>query len=157
MENCLRSMDFLGQSPFIQLPKSINTMKMSSDAKLLYANLADLMKLSEINGYRDEQGLYVFCSLEYIQEVLCCQKDKARKTVKELESNQLLLKRRMGQGKSNRYYLMLPKMEEIQKTEKPPSETIYMAEKPHSGELMSEKTTYNLVDRSFLESVFSAL
>lgn len=108
MEKCLQSTEFLREKPFIQLPKSINSMDMSSDAKLLYANLADLLKISELNNHRDERGLYVFCSLEYIQQVLGCSQSKAVRILKELERNNLLRRRRMGQGKSNRYYLYVP-------------------------------------------------
>ena len=108
MEKCLQSTEFLREKPFIQLPKSINSMDMSSDAKLLYANLADLLKISELNNHRDERGLYVFCSLEYIQQVLGCSMGKARKTLLELESEGLVQKKRMGLGKSNRYYLYAP-------------------------------------------------
>lgn len=108
MEKCLQSTEFLREKPFIQLPKSINSMDMSSDAKLLYANLADLLKISELNNHRDERGLYVFCSLEYIQQVLGCSIGKARKTLQELEERELIQKRRMGLGKSNRYYLLAP-------------------------------------------------
>ena len=108
MEKCLQSTEFLREKPFIQLPKSINSMDMSSDAKLLYANLADLLKISELNNHRDERGLYVFCSLEYIQQVLGCGEGKATKTLKELEEKKLIAKKRMGQGKSNRYYMFAP-------------------------------------------------
>ena len=84
MEKCLQSTEFLREKPFIQLTKSINSMDMSSDAKLLYANLADLLKISELNNHRDERGLYVFCSLEYIQQVLGCKKEKAVKILSSI-------------------------------------------------------------------------
>lgn len=152
MGKCLQSTRFLGESPFIQLPKAINAMKMSSDAKLLYANLADMLKLSEKNGYRDEQGLYAFCSLEYMQELLGCSRSRIITVLDELEEWNLISRRRMGQGKPNRYYLMMPKETEssillVEETQKYENQTSELQK--------SEIDTFSMVDRSFLESIFA--
>lgn len=144
MEKCLQSTEFLREKPFIQLPKSINSMDMSSDAKLLYANLADLLKISELNNHRDERGLYVFCSLEYIQQVLGCSRPKATRIINELESRNLLRKKRVGLCKSNRYYLLEPVGEQA----------IPAAEGTESYKQKEQNDTHGSIDYELLDELY---
>ena len=49
----------------------------SAEAIVLYIALLDLSTLSEKNGFTDERGTFVYCSIRQAQELLRCGHDKA--------------------------------------------------------------------------------
>ncbi|MBR1634331.1 MAG: replication initiator protein A [Lachnospiraceae bacterium] len=94
------------QFSFFRIPRIIIKDRrfagLSSDAKLLYGLLLDRMALSKSNGWTDgENRVYVIYTIKEIQNDLGCGKDKAVKTMAELDSVKgigLVEKKRRGLG-----------------------------------------------------------
>lgn len=98
------------QFSFYRIPKLLYTDErfkgLSSDSKTLYGLLLDRVSLSVKNGWIDDQGrIYVYCTLEAIEEALGCAEQKALKLLSELEAINLIERRRQGLGKPNRIYV----------------------------------------------------
>ena len=81
----------------------------STDAKLLYGLLLDRMGLSSRNGWFDNQGrVFIYYTLEEIQEDLNCGRDKAMKLLAELDTPRgvgLIERVRQGQGRPTLVYV----------------------------------------------------
>lgn len=98
---------------FYRIPKALYTepvfYKLSDGAKVLYGQLLDLMSLSRKNGWLDKEGrVYVRCSIEKINEIMNCGKDKSIDMLKELDSKEgvgLIEKVKKGQGKPTIIYV----------------------------------------------------
>lgn len=95
---------------FYRVPKLLMTSsyfkEISSDAKILYGLTLDRMSLSLKNGWFDEENrAYIYFSIDEIAELLNCGKNKAVKSMQELEAIGLIEKRRQGMGKSNVLYV----------------------------------------------------
>ena len=82
---------------------------LSTDAKLLYGLLLDRMGLSAKNGWYDDLGrVYIYYTLEEIQEDLNCGHDKAVKLLAELDSGKgigLIERVKQGQGRPCKIYV----------------------------------------------------
>lgn len=99
------------QFSFFRIPKLLFTDSMfndlSSDAKVLYGILLDRMSLSMKNGWLDEEKkVYIIFTIEEIEETMNFGRNKAVKTMKELEQFGLVVKKRRGLGKPNILYVM---------------------------------------------------
>ncbi len=81
---------------------------LSSDAKILYAMLSDRRSLSEKNGWRDENGVYVIFTQEEVSDYIPSSKGKASRIMKELREAELISRKRMGQGRPDRIYVNIP-------------------------------------------------
>ncbi len=80
---------------------------LSAYAILLYGLLRDRNSLSTLNGWKDDNGeIYLFFSLEEISKKLHCKKDRAEKSVSELEKAGLVKKVRQGCNKPNKLYVV---------------------------------------------------
>ncbi len=80
--------------------------KLSTDAKVLYGLFLNRVSLSKKNHWIDEQGrVYVYYTLENIQEDLHCASQKAMKLLKELESYGLIERVKQGLCKPDRIYV----------------------------------------------------
>ena len=98
---------------FIRFPRLLMTGEefrgLSTDAKMLYALLLDRMGLSMRNGWLDEEGrVYIYYTLDEIQEDLNCGHDKAVKLLKELDTQNgigLIERIKQGQGKPAKIYV----------------------------------------------------
>lgn len=95
---------------FYRLPKLLITSKyfktLSSDAKILYSLVLDRMSLSLKNRWFDkEKRAYIYFSIDEVGELLNCGKNKAVKTMQELEDIGLIEKKRQGMGKPNILYV----------------------------------------------------
>ena len=104
----IKSTEFIHKSSYIQMPRSIWNSDLSLEAVCLYTYLLDLSKLSEKNGHRDEEGIYVFCTLETASQQLRCGEKKTIRVFKELLEKQLLVRKRRGNNLSNIYYVSPP-------------------------------------------------
>ena len=82
---------------------------LSSDAKILYGLMLDRMSLSIKNQWFDENNrAYIYFSIEDIMELLNCGRNKAIKSMQELDDETgigLIEKRRQGFGKVNIIYV----------------------------------------------------
>ena len=97
------------QFSFYRIPKALFTddyfKNLSSDAKILYGLMLDRMSLSIKNQWFDDQNrAYIYFSIEDIMELLNCGRNKAIKSMQELDDETgigLIEKRRQGFGKVN--------------------------------------------------------
>ena len=82
---------------------------LSSDAKILYGLMLDRMSLSIKNQWFDDKNrAYIYFSIEDIMELLNCGRNKAIKSMRELDDETgigLIEKRRQGFGKVNVIYV----------------------------------------------------
>lgn len=110
---------------FYRVPKLLFTnnffKNLSTDAKVLYGLMLDRMSLSIKNKWLDEEKkAYIYFSLEDIMELLNCGRNKAVKSLQELDDENgigLIEKRRQGMGKSNMIYVKSFVIEESQEAE----------------------------------------
>ena len=94
---------------FYRIPKALFTdsyfKDLSSDAKILYGLMLDRMSLSIKNQWFDDKNrAYIYFSIEDIMELLNCGRNKAIKSMRELDDETgigLIEKRRQGFGKVN--------------------------------------------------------
>ena len=83
--------DESSQFSFYRIPRQLvagqQFKKISTDAKLLYGLLLDRMGLSARNGWYDDAGrVYIFYTLDEIQEDLNCGHEKAVKLLNDHRS-----------------------------------------------------------------------
>ena len=79
----------------------------SCEAKVLYGLLLDRATLSKSNNWIDELGrVYVFYKQTEAMEMLNIKKNKVIAIFKELEDIGLLIRKKQGQGKSTRLYVL---------------------------------------------------
>ena len=101
------------QYSYFKIPKLLITSDifrdLSNDAKILYGLLLDRMELSRKNNWFDEENrAYIVCSIEEISELLNCSRNKAIKSLQELDTDKgigLIEKRRLGQGNNTIMYV----------------------------------------------------
>lgn len=101
------------QFSFYRIPQKLITGKhfehISVEAKLLYGLLLDRMGLSAKSGWYDETGrIYIYYTLEEIQENLNCRHDKAIKLLVELDTKTgcgLIERVKQGQGRPTKIYV----------------------------------------------------
>ena len=96
---------------FIKFPKALiydsTYAGLSAEGKILYAAFLDRMSLSIRNDWMDDDGrIYIVFSQSAIMTLLSCQTGKASKVMKELEAYDLIRKVRVGQGKTDRIYVL---------------------------------------------------
>lgn len=105
--------DESNQFSFYRIPRQLVTgerfKRLSTDAKLLYGLLLDRMSLSAKNGWYDEQGrVYIYYTLDEIQEDLNCGHGKAVKLLSELDAGNgfgLIERIKQGQGRPTKIYV----------------------------------------------------
>lgn len=95
---------------FYRIPKLLFTdsrfSSLSAEAKTLYGILLDRMDLSMKNGWLDKKNrVYLFFTVQEIQESLGCGKNKAIQLMKELEKMGLIERKRQGMGKPSFVYV----------------------------------------------------
>jgi len=105
--------DESNQFSFYRIPRQLVTgerfKRLSTDAKLLYGLLMDRMSLSTKNGWYDEAGrVYIYYTLDEIQNDLCCGHEKAVKLLAELDKGKgfgLIERVKQGQGRPSKIYV----------------------------------------------------
>ncbi len=98
---------------FYRIPKLLVTdsyfRNLSSDAKILYGLMLDRRSLSAKNGWIDKENhVYIYFSIEDVMEMLACGKNKAVKTMGELDDKEgigLIERVKQGQGKPTIIYV----------------------------------------------------
>lgn len=105
--------DESSQFSFYRIPRQLITgdhfKRLSTDAKLLYGLLLDRMSLSAKNGWYDDQGrVFIYYTLDEIQEDLNCAHGKAVKLLSELDTGNgfgLIERVKQGQGRPTKIYV----------------------------------------------------
>lgn len=98
------------QYAFYKVPKALFSDEkykaVSTDAKMLYGLLLDRMHLSVKNGWTDKHGrVYQFFTVKQAQELLRFGHEKICRLFSELETADLIWRKRQGQGKPSIIYL----------------------------------------------------
>ncbi len=102
------------QFTFVRIPRILFTDKehfrgLSNDAKLLYGLLLERMSLSRKNNwFDDENRVFIIFRIEEIADRLNCGREKACKTLKELDDESgigLISKKRRGMGQPTIIYV----------------------------------------------------
>lgn len=118
------------QYTFYRLPKALFTNSrykgLSDGAKILYGLMLDRMGLSMKNGWLDEQNrVYIYFTLEDVQEYMNCQRDKGMKLLAELDTAKgvgLIERVKQGLGKPTIIYVRkFFEATDLQTSEKPTS------------------------------------
>ena len=109
-ENSCFHGDEAEQFSFFRIPRALMTDErfrgLSTDAKLLYGLMLDRMGLSLQNGWLDERnGVFIYFTLDNIQEALACGHNKAVRLLAELEKYALIERVKQGQGKPAKIYV----------------------------------------------------
>lgn len=106
--------DESNQFAFYRIPRQLITgeafKKLSTDAKLLYGLLLDRMGLSAKNGWYDDMGrVFIYYTLDEIQEDLDCGHEKAVRLLAELDTGKkgfgLIERVKQGQGRPAKIYV----------------------------------------------------
>ena len=98
---------------FFRVPRILFTAPefkgLSNDAKLLYGLMLDRMSLSAANGWFDSKGrVYIYFTMNEVQEVLNCGHDKAIRLLAELDTKKgigLIERVKQGQGRPTIIYV----------------------------------------------------
>ena len=153
------------QFSLYRIPKALFTgsyfKDLSSDAKILYGLMLDRMSLSIKNQWFDDKNrAYIYFSIEDIMELLNCGRNKAIKSIRELDDETgigLIEKRRQGFGKVNVIYVktFMPEKtdekkfdEELQKFKK---QTSVENEEPAEVYILNSNNT-NLSDTEMIDN-----
>lgn len=160
------------QFSFYRIPRQLITgedfKRVSTDAKLLYGLLLDRMGLSAKNGWYDDRGrVYIYYTLDDIQEDLSCGHDKAVKLLAELDTGKgcgLIERVKQGQGRPTKIYVKrfttrnIPR-EPTQPQEIPPGGSpdfgkseVKTSENPKSRLLESGSADFGKSDGSYIKS-----
>ena len=153
------------QFSLYRIPKALFTgsyfKDLSSDAKILYGLMLERMSLSIKNQWFDDKNrAYIYFSIEDIMELLNCGRNKAIKSMRELDDETgigLIEKRRQGFGKVNVIYVktFMPEKtdekkfdEELQKFKK---QTSVENEEPAEVYILNSNNT-NLSDTEMIDN-----
>ena len=95
---------------FFRIPRTLikdeRFRNLSTEAKLLYGLMLDRMGLSLRNDWLDgDNRVFIFYTLQEVQDTLGCGHNKATKLLIELEQYDLIERVRQGQGKPARIYV----------------------------------------------------
>ena len=98
------------QFSFFRIPRTLIKDErfhgLSTEAKLLYGLMLDRMGLSVRNGWLDgENRVFIFYTLQEVQEALRCGHNKATRLLNELEQYGLIERVKQGQGKPAKIYV----------------------------------------------------
>ena len=87
-------------SSYLPLPRFLIPLKLSNDAKMLYAMLLDRASISRENGYIEPDGtVRLYFTLEEAKEKLHRSRQVTTRTFQELEHCGLIVRRRQGLGR----------------------------------------------------------
>jgi len=108
---------------FFRIPRALMSDEkyhgLSTDAKLLYGLMLDRMCLSIQNNWLDDQGkVFIYFTLEEVQDILACGHNKAVHIMSELEEYDLIERHRQGQGKPAKIYVKAVITENSEQTDK---------------------------------------
>jgi len=111
---------------FYQVPKALfkNPVYkgLGLGPKLMYSILRDRLDLSIKNNWKDEKGyIYLIFGIEDLSSLLEINKETATTYKRKLVKYKLIIDKRMGQGNSNRIYVLKPEIKEFLNTENPSS------------------------------------
>ena len=104
---------------YLRMPRFLITMKLTYEAKVLYALLLDRASISIKNGFFEPSGaVRVYFTLEEAKDKLHKSRQVTTRIFRELEMSGLIVRKRQGQGRPSLITIKVPK-EEPTKKDKP--------------------------------------
>jgi len=108
---------------FYQTPKALfknpRYRGLSLGPKLMYSILRDRLDMSIKNNWKDEKGyIYLIFSIEELASLLEMDRKAVMRYKKSLVDHSLIIDKRLGQGRSNRIYVLKPELWDNQKSQK---------------------------------------
>lgn len=101
---------------YLRMPRFLITMKLTNEAKVLYALLLDRASLSIKNGFFEPSGaVRVYFTLEEAKDKLHKSRQVTTRIFRELEMSGLIVRKRQGQGRPSLITIKVPKEEPIKK------------------------------------------
>lgn len=159
---------------FFRIPRLLITSpsfrQLSPDSKLLYGLMLDRMGLSAKNGRYDDLGrVYIYYTLEEIQEDLNCGHNKAIKLLAELDAEKglgLIERVKQGQGRPCRIYVKqfttaaVPPSPEPEAPPEPGSpdvskQELQTSEKRKSGRLKTGSAEFPKRESSYTDRIYT--
>jgi hypothetical protein len=109
---------------FYQTPKALfknpKYRGLSLGPKLMYSILRDRLELSIKNNWKDEKDyIYLIFSIEELSKLLEINKETVTTYKRKLVKYKLIIDNRLGQGKSNRIYVLKPEIKKFMNTVNP--------------------------------------
>ena len=106
---------------FYQTPKTLfknpRYKGLSLGSKLMYSILRDRLDLSIENNWKDGKGyIYLIFSIEELASLLEIDRKAVMRYKKLLVDYKLIIDKRLGQGRSNRIYVLKPELWDSQKS-----------------------------------------
>ena len=98
---------------YLRMPRFLISMKLSNEAKVLYALLLDRASISIKNGFFEPSGaVRVYFTLEEAKDKLRKSRQVTTRIFRELEMSGLIVRKRQGQGRPSLITLKVPKEEQ---------------------------------------------
>ena len=147
---------------FYQTPKALfknpKYKGLSLGPKLMYSILRDRLDMSIKNNWKDEKGyIYLIFSVEELMNLLEINKETVTIYKRKLIKYRLIIDKRLGQGKSNRIYVLKPEINEYLRTENPFSrkrkKPLLEYGKSDTNDTDANETNLNIVNRAGREEV----
>ena len=142
---------------FYQTPKALfknpKYKGLSLGPKLMYSILRDRLDMSIKNNWKDEKGyIYLIFSIEELASLLEMDRTAVMRYKKKLVEYNLIIDKRLGQGKSNRIYVLKPELSNGQKsqntTSRSPKKGLLEVPKSNSNDTYINETNLNNVNRA---------
>ena len=91
---------------FVQIPTELlRRNDISANAKILYALMLDRRNLSKKNGWTDQQGIYIYYTIDEVQKTLDVSKSTAQRLMRELTRVGLIVRTAQAKNKPYKIYV----------------------------------------------------
>jgi hypothetical protein len=142
---------------FYQTPKALfknpRYRGLSLGSKLMYSILRDRLDMSIENNWKDDNGfIYLIFSIEKLANLLEIDRKAVMRYKKLLVEYKLIIDKRLGQGRSNRIYVLKPELWDTQKSQKgtsrSPKSVLPEVHNKDTNDTYTRKTNLNNVNRA---------
>jgi hypothetical protein len=142
---------------FYQTPKALfknpRYRGLSLGSKLMYSILRDRLDMSIENNWKDKKGyIYLIFSIEELASLLEIDRKAVMRYKKSLVDYKLIIDKRLGQGRSNRIYVLKPVLWDSQKSQKGTSRSSKIV----PLEVLSKDTNDTYINETNLNNVNKA-
>jgi len=147
---------------FFQTPKALfNNPRykgLSLGSKLMYSILRDRLDMSIENKWKDEKGyIYLIFSIEELASLLEIDRKAVMRYKKLLVDYNLIIDKRLGQGRSNMIYVLKPELWDGQKSQKgtsrSPKTVLPEVQNKDTNDTYTNKTDLNNVNTAVRKEV----
>lgn len=139
---------------FYRIPKMLFTEEifeaLSTDAKVLYGLLLDIISLSRENGWLDDAGrVYVYYTIKSVKKSMRCANTKACGLLRELDEFGLIERKKQGLGKPTIIYVKdFTRFRKAEHLDSEKQNSVIL----HTGTLDNRKSETNKTEKNNTES-----